>query len=58
MVRPHDFRHRCVSVPLGPRVSPRTAMDIAGHSTMEMTMNIHGHVTLERPSGLFEEESR
>ena len=63
VVRLHDFRHGCVSVLLGLGVPPRTAMDIAGHSTIEMTMNVYGHVTLDekrealdRLGGLFEEE--
>ena len=47
VVRLHDFRHGCVSVLLGLGVPPRTAMDIAGHSTLEMTMNVYGHVTLD-----------
>ncbi|GAB3774574.1 integrase [Nocardioides ginsengisegetis] len=63
IVRLHDFRHGCVSVLLALGVPPRTAMDIAGHSTIEMTMNVYGHVTLDekrealdRLGGLFEEE--
>ncbi len=63
VVRLHDFRHGCVSVLLGLGVPPRTAMDIAGHSTIEMTMNVYGHVTLDekrealdRLGGLFEDE--
>lgn len=47
VVRLHDFRHGCVSVLLGLGIPPRTAMDIAGHSTIEMTMNVYGHVTLD-----------
>jgi integrase len=47
VVQLHDFRHGCVSVLLGLGVPPRTAMDIAGHSTIEMTMNVYGHVTLD-----------
>lgn len=47
VVRLHDFRHGCVSVLLALGVPPRTAMDIAGHSTVEMTMNVYGHVTLD-----------
>lgn len=38
-------------------------MDIAGHSTIEMTMNVYGHVTLDEKrdaldklGDLFEEE--
>jgi integrase len=62
VVRLHDFRHGCVSVLLGLGVPPRTAMDIVGHSTIEMTMNVYGHVTLDdkrealdRLGALFEE---
>ncbi len=51
VVRLHDFRHGCVSVLLGLGVPPRTAMEIAGHSTIEMTMNVYGHVTLGRQAG-------
>ena len=61
----HDFRHGCVSVLLALGVPPRTAMDIAGHSTIEMTMNVYGHVSLDekrealdRLGKLFEEGGR
>lgn len=47
VVRLHDFRHACVSVLLGLGVPPRTAMEIAGHSTIEMTMNVYGDVSLD-----------
>jgi integrase len=47
VVRLHDFRHGCVSVLLDLGVPPRTAMEIVGHSTIEMTMNVYGHVSLE-----------
>lgn len=63
VVRLHDFRHGCVSVLLGLGVPPRTAMDIAGHSTIEMTMNVYGHVSLDEKrealdklGSLFEDE--
>ncbi len=46
-VRMHDFRHGCVSVLLSLGVPPRTVMEIAGHSALEMTMNVYGHVTLD-----------
>jgi integrase len=46
-VRLHDFRHGVVSVLLGLGVPPRTVMEIAGHSGLEMTMNVYGHVTLD-----------
>ena len=47
VVRLHDFRHGCVSVLLDLGVPPRTAMEIVGHTTIEMTMNVYGHVSLE-----------
>ncbi|HEX2894603.1 MAG TPA: tyrosine-type recombinase/integrase [Marmoricola sp.] len=46
-VRLHDFRHGLVSALLGLGVPPRTVMDIAGHSGLEMTMNVYGHVSLD-----------
>jgi integrase len=45
VVRLHDFRHGCVSVLLSLAAPPRSVMDIVGHTTMEMTMNVYGHVT-------------
>ena len=47
VVRMHDLRHGCVSVLLSLGVPPRTVMEIAGHSALEMTMNVYGHVTLD-----------
>lgn len=65
VVRLHDFRHGCVSVLLAIGVPPRTAMEIAGHSTIEMTMNVYGHVSLDEKrvaldklGTLFEEDDR
>jgi len=28
-------------------VNPRTVMEIVGHSALEMTMNVYGHVNLD-----------
>jgi integrase len=28
-------------------VPPRTVMELAGHSALEMTMNVYGHVSLD-----------
>ncbi|WP_310529630.1 tyrosine-type recombinase/integrase, partial [Nocardioides sp.] len=53
-VRMHDFRHGCVSVLLGLGVPPRTVMEIAGHSGLEMTMNVYAHVSLEDKQAAFE----
>lgn len=46
-VRMHDFRHGCVSVLLALGVPPRIVMEIAGHSALEMTMNVYAHVSLD-----------
>jgi integrase len=46
-VRMHDFRHGCVSVLLALGVPPRTVMEIAGHSALEMTMNVYAQVTMD-----------
>lgn len=35
------------SVLLALGVPPRTTMEIVGHSTIEMTMNVYGHVSLD-----------
>lgn len=43
----HDMRHGCVTVRLALGVPPRTVMEIVGHTTLEMTMNVYGHVTLD-----------
>ena len=65
VVRMHDFRHGCVSVLLGLGVPPRTVMEIAGHSGLEMTMNVYAHVTLDdkrkaldKLGAFFEEEEQ
>ncbi|MGA9690628.1 MAG: site-specific integrase [Pseudonocardiaceae bacterium] len=46
-VRLHDLRHSCVSLLLALGVHPRIVMEIVGHSAIEMTMNVYGHVTLD-----------
>ena len=46
-VRMHDFRHGCVSVLMGLGVPPRVVMEVAGHSGLEMTMNVYSHVSLD-----------
>ena len=63
VVRLHDFRHGCVSVLLELGIPPRTVMEIVGHSALEMTMNVYGHVNLnakreamDQVGKLFEEE--
>jgi integrase len=43
----HALRHTCVSLLLSMGVPPRVVMEIVGHSALEMTMNVYGHVDLE-----------
>jgi integrase len=43
----HGLRHTCVSLLLALGVHPRVVMEIVGHSAMEMTMNVYGHVNLD-----------
>ena len=38
-------RSLVTSLSLG--VNPRTVMEIVGHSALEMTMNVYGHVNLD-----------
>ena len=46
-VRLHDMRHTCVTLLLSLGVNPRIVMEIVGHSAIEMTMNVYGHVSLD-----------
>ena len=46
-VQLHGLRHTCVSLLLALGVHPRTVMEIVGHSAIEMTMNVYGHVNLD-----------
>lgn len=43
----HGLRHTCVGLLLALGVHPRIVMEVVGHSAMEMTMNVYGHVNLE-----------
>lgn len=58
----HAMRHTCVSLLLSMDVPPRVVMEIAGHSALDVTMNVYGHVNLEsrrdaldKLAGLFDE---
>ena len=42
----HGLRHTCVSLLLALGVHPRVVMEIVGHSAIEMTMTVCGHVNL------------
>jgi integrase len=43
-VRFHDLRHSCASFLLAQGVSPRTVMDVLGHSHVSLTLNTYGHL--------------
>jgi integrase len=43
----HALRHTCVSLLLALGVHPRVVMEIVGHSAIEMTMNVYGHVNVD-----------
>lgn len=43
----HHLRHSCAGFLLAQGVPPRVVMEILGHSTIEVTMNIYGHVMLD-----------
>lgn len=46
-IRLHDLRHTCATILLAQGVPPRVVMEILGHSTIHVTMNIYGHVVLD-----------
>ena len=39
-MRLHDLRHSCATLLLSKGVHPRTVMELLGHSTISMTMNV------------------
>jgi integrase len=43
-IRFHDLRHTCATLLLAQGVHPRLVMDILGHSSITVTMNIYSHV--------------
>ncbi len=46
-MRIHDLRHSCATLLLSKGVHPRVVMEILGHSTIAMTMNVYSHVVPE-----------
>jgi integrase len=47
-LRLHDLRHACATYLLANGVEPRTVMEILGHSTIRLTMDLYGHVLPDR----------
>lgn len=50
-IRFHDLRHTCASLLMAQGVSPRVVMDVLGHSTLSVTMDLYSHVM---PSALLD----
>lgn len=46
-MRFHDLRHGAASLLLAQGVHPRVVMEILGHSTIDLTMNVYSHVIPE-----------
>jgi integrase len=46
-VRFHDLRHGCVTLLLDLGVPPHIVVRIVGHATLDVTMGIYAHATLE-----------
>ena len=47
-LRIHDLRHACATFLLAEGVEPRTVMEVLGHSTYRLTMDLYGHALPER----------
>lgn len=43
-IRLHDLSHTCASTLLAQGGPPRVVMEVLGHSSLDVTMNIYGHV--------------
>lgn len=43
----HDLRHTCVTLLLAEGVPPHVVQQIAGHSTIDVTMTIYAHTSLD-----------
>ena len=43
-IRFHDLRHSAASLLLAQGVHPRAIMELLGHSSITVTMNVYGHV--------------
>lgn len=43
-LRFHDLRHTAATLLLAQGVHPRAIMELLGHSSITVTMNVYGHV--------------
>jgi integrase len=46
-MRFHDLRHSCASFLVAQGLHPRMVMEVLGHSTITLTMNVYSHVMPE-----------
>jgi integrase len=46
--RLHDLRHAFATFLLAEGVEPRTVMELMGHSTLRLTMELYGHAVPEQ----------
>jgi integrase len=53
-IRFHDLRHTCATLLFAQGVAPRVVMDVLGHSTLSITMDLYAHVM---PSALIDAAS-
>lgn len=57
-LRLHDLRHACATFLLATGASPRTVMQILGHSQIALTMNTYAHVLPELEREALDEAAR
>lgn len=50
-MRLHDLRHSCATLLLSRGIHPRVVMELLGHSTIAMTMNVYSHVVPDLARG-------
>lgn len=57
-LRLHDLRHACATFLLATGASPRTVMQVLGHSQIGLTMNTYAHVLPELERDALDEAAR
>jgi len=48
----HDLRHTCASLLIAQGANPKTVMERLGHSTIQMTLNVYGHLFPHLEAGI------
>ena len=59
-MRWHDLRHFAVSLWIEQNFSPKAIMEFAGHSSIQLTFNLYGHLlpSPDHQQGMAEVEAR